>query len=55
MSTRGEHLVRADRAFATGGGTLAKLATPAFAKLLDETGRIASIATREWAIIGQSI
>ena len=39
MSTRGEHLVRADRAFATGGGTLAKLATPAFAKLLDEIDR----------------
>jgi cyclopropane-fatty-acyl-phospholipid synthase len=36
MSTRGEHLVRADRAFATGGGLAAKLATPAFAKLLDE-------------------
>jgi cyclopropane-fatty-acyl-phospholipid synthase len=36
MSTRGEHLVRADRAFATGGGTLAKLATPALAKLLDK-------------------
>jgi transposase len=27
----------------------------AWQKLLDETGRIASIATREWAIIGQSI
>jgi cyclopropane-fatty-acyl-phospholipid synthase len=39
MSTRGEHLVRADRAFATGGGTLARLATPAFAKLLDEIDR----------------
>ena len=25
----------------------------AWRKLLDETGRIASIATREWAIIGQ--
>jgi transposase len=27
----------------------------AWQKLLDETGRIASIATRDWAIIGQSI
>jgi cyclopropane-fatty-acyl-phospholipid synthase len=36
MSTRGEHLVRADRAFATGGGTLARLAAPAISKVLDE-------------------
>jgi cyclopropane-fatty-acyl-phospholipid synthase len=36
MSTRGEHLVRADRGFATGGGTLARFASPAFAKVLDE-------------------
>jgi cyclopropane-fatty-acyl-phospholipid synthase len=36
MSTRGEHLVRADRAFATGGGTFARLAAPAFSKVLDE-------------------
>jgi cyclopropane-fatty-acyl-phospholipid synthase len=36
MSTRGEHLVRADRRFATGGGVVARLATPAFSKLLDE-------------------
>jgi cyclopropane-fatty-acyl-phospholipid synthase len=35
MSTRGEHLVRADRAFATGGGRLARLTAPAFARLLD--------------------
>ena len=34
MSTRGEHLVRADRGFATGGGTLARLAAPAFSKVL---------------------
>ena len=27
----------------------------AWQKLLDETGRIASIATRDWAIIGQTI
>ena len=36
MSTRGEHLVRADRGFATGGGTFARLASPAFSKVLDE-------------------
>jgi cyclopropane-fatty-acyl-phospholipid synthase len=36
MSTRGEHLLRADRAFATGGGALARLVAPAFDRLLDE-------------------
>ena len=39
MSTRGEHLLRADRRFATGGGTLARLAAPAFSKVLDEVDR----------------
>jgi cyclopropane-fatty-acyl-phospholipid synthase len=39
MSTRGEHLVRADRAFATGGGTFARLASPAISKVLDEIDR----------------
>src|SRR5438874_8107865 len=36
MSTRGEHLVRADRGFATGGGMLARLISPAFDRLLEE-------------------
>ena len=36
MSTRGEHLVRADRGFSTGGGLVAQLAAPAFSKVLDE-------------------
>ena len=36
MSTRGEHLVRADRRFATGGGTLARFVSPAFSKVLGE-------------------
>ncbi len=36
MSTRGEHLVRADRRFATGGGALARLAAPAVSKVLDD-------------------
>lgn len=39
MSTRGEHLLRADRGFATGGGMLARLTAPAFAKVLDEIHR----------------
>ena len=39
MSTRGEHLVRADRGFATGGGLIARLSAPAFAKVLDEIDR----------------
>ena len=39
MSTRGEHLVRADRRFATGGGALARLAAPAVSKVLDEIDR----------------
>jgi cyclopropane-fatty-acyl-phospholipid synthase len=39
MSTRGEHLVRADRGFATGGGLLARVAAPAFSKVLDEIDR----------------
>ena len=36
MTGRGEHLVRADRGFAVGGGLLARLISPAFAKLLDQ-------------------
>jgi cyclopropane-fatty-acyl-phospholipid synthase len=32
---RGEHLVHADRRFATGGGTLARLAAPAIGRILD--------------------
>ena len=39
MSTRGEHLVRADRGFATGGGALARLTAPAFSKVLDQIDR----------------
>jgi cyclopropane-fatty-acyl-phospholipid synthase len=39
MSTRGEHLLRADRRFATGGGTIARLTAPAFAKVLDQIDR----------------
>ena len=39
MSTRGEHLVRADRGFATGGGVLARLVAPAVTKLLDQIDR----------------
>ena len=39
MTTRGEHLVRADRAFATGGGRLARLISPAFDRILEEIDR----------------
>src|SRR5437868_79053 len=39
MSTRGEHLVRADRGFATGGGLLARLTAPAFSKVVDQIDR----------------
>lgn len=39
MSTRGEHLVRADRGFATGGGLVARWISPAFDHLLDELGK----------------
>jgi len=39
MSTRGEHLVRADRRFATGGGFLARFISPAIDKLLGEMDR----------------
>src|SRR4051794_10553420 len=41
MSTRGEHLVRADRGFATGGGTFARWISPTFDRLVEEIdGRI---------------
>ena len=39
MSTRGEHLVHADRGFATGGGLLARLTAPALAKVVDQIDR----------------
>src|SRR5437763_3053163 len=39
MSTRGEHLLRADRGFATGGGTFAWWISPAFDRLIDELDR----------------
>jgi cyclopropane-fatty-acyl-phospholipid synthase len=35
MATRGEHLVRADRRFATGAGLLGRLAAPGFKHVLD--------------------
>lgn len=35
MATRGEHLVRADRRFATGAGLLGWVAAPAFKRILD--------------------
>ena len=35
MATRGEHLVRADRRFATGAGLLGRVAAPGFRRVLD--------------------
>ena len=35
MATRGEHLVRADRRFATGAGLLGRVAAPGFKQVLD--------------------
>jgi len=39
MTGRGEHLVRADRGFATGGGLFARLSAPAIRKLVEELDR----------------
>lgn len=36
MATRGEHLLRADRGFATGAGLIGRLAAPAFARIIDQ-------------------
>jgi cyclopropane-fatty-acyl-phospholipid synthase len=36
MSARGEHLVHADRRFATGGGVVARLLSPAFGRVLEK-------------------
>src|SRR3954454_6184235 len=39
MSTRGQHLVHADRRFATGGGLLARVVAPAVAGVLNQIDR----------------
>jgi cyclopropane-fatty-acyl-phospholipid synthase len=39
MSTRGEHLLLGDRGFATGGGLIARFATPAIDKLIEDMDR----------------
>jgi cyclopropane-fatty-acyl-phospholipid synthase len=39
MSTRGQHLVHADRRFATGGGLLARVVAPAIAGVLNQIDR----------------
>ena len=36
MASRGEHLIRADRRFATGAGVIGRIAAPAFAAVLDQ-------------------
>ena len=52
MSTRGEHLVHADRGFATGGGLVAKLTAPAFSKVLDEIDRRLAVGGIETVLPG---
>src|SRR3954468_756333 len=47
MSTRGEHLVRADRRFATGGGLVARLSAPAISRVLDEIDKRVSTGGME--------
>ena len=39
MASRGNHLLRADRRFATGGGLIGRLAAPAYARILGELDR----------------
>jgi cyclopropane-fatty-acyl-phospholipid synthase len=39
MATRGRHLVHGDRGFATGGGLIARLFAPTFARVLDKLDR----------------
>ncbi|MCY7340246.1 MAG: cyclopropane-fatty-acyl-phospholipid synthase family protein [Sphingomonas bacterium] len=39
MASRGEHLIRADRAFATGAGLLGRIAGPLFARVVDRLDR----------------
>src|SRR5438270_3805518 len=39
MATRGRHLVRGDRGFATGGGLVARLLAPTFARTPDQHER----------------
>ncbi|HEU4705508.1 MAG TPA: cyclopropane-fatty-acyl-phospholipid synthase family protein [Sphingomicrobium sp.] len=36
MAGRGEHLITADRGFAVGGGAVARIVSPAFARVLDQ-------------------
>jgi cyclopropane-fatty-acyl-phospholipid synthase len=39
VASRGDHLVRADRRFATGAGLLGRLAAPLFARIVDQLDR----------------
>src|SRR5215210_7006107 len=39
MTSRGDHLVRADRRFATGSGLVTRLVAPAIGRLLDQLDR----------------
>ena len=42
MATRGHHLLRADRRFATGGGLLGRLAAPAYGRIVEAIVRSAT-------------
>jgi cyclopropane-fatty-acyl-phospholipid synthase len=55
MSTRGEHLVRADRGFATGGGVLARAVAPAFLKVLDEIAVSSSAESKRSCLTERSV
>ena len=39
MASRGDHLLRADRGFATGAGLLGRLAAPSFGRMVDQLDR----------------
>ena len=54
MASRGQHLVRADRRFATGGGLLGKLAAPAYARVLDQIDRRLERGGIELALPGEA-
>jgi cyclopropane-fatty-acyl-phospholipid synthase len=54
MSTRGEHLLHADRRFATGGGVLARLTAPAVRMVLEEIDRRLALGGIEATLPGGS-
>ena len=55
MASRGEHLVRADRHFATGAGVVGRIAAPLFARLVDELDWRLEIGGVEAVVPGGSL